>query len=1131
MQLTPAQLNILDFWHKIEFFLPFDLQKELIDNEDIRKICYSEEQLSQISTEELWKISNLDPHEEPSSYTLFLGIYDKNDLDYELARILEPEKEQDERYEMKSCLSCCAKIKLTAEGTFDLAHIQVELSTTPWAIGKIKQANKGVEGKPKHLGLLSFEYFERDLEQLKAEVAKLAVERQVKSQDDDTIKQLPLSGKELIKLLHIVYQWVGFETLKKTAPAIYIQQNTAKKKKAHQGKENADKKSEQSTDITEPEIEISIINSFYAKDIADTMRLGRASRPLFSYLKPVEHHKRIDLYQPIGKSKILEHLMPHQFNKGRWFENSKYSMSLMQQFAINSIFKVKDQAVFSVNGPPGTGKTTLLKEVFAENIIQRALVLSQYQKVEQTFKKEKVKVTFNQRTLHLSELQDNLKGFEMVVSSSNNAAVQNISEELPQTKSLAKSEWRDENGQPKVRYLQTIAQNIVAFKQGKEKAIYQEIEQDKLPWGLISCVLGNSKNRKAFINQFMNADKKAEGFDESKYQGIMQWKDNENIPSFAQAKEQFKQKYQAVENYLNELNQYAEAMREDQSHTLENRLQNAQMGLEAGYQKQQIQHTKVQELSEELNLCNKWLENFAEEKRLIKQNRPNFLQRLFQKQQSENDDKLRDLVAQEKCYLEQKASLKKQLKQATDEQSDIFNNIRTQEQMLAEYQLELEQHKEKRKYLADRFKSISFTFDKEELDLDDWQIKSLWHSEALNLLRSELFQVALQLHEAWLKEAFQIKKMSHNIFALSNLLSNSQYLIGSPEEKERNALIIWQTLFMIVPIVSTTFASFRSLFRHLRSESLGWLFVDEAGQAIPQAAVGALWRAKRAVIVGDPLQIEPVFTTPIDFTERLASVSNLPECINARPHQTSVQILADQANPFGAMIGDLWIGSPLRVHRRCVEPMFSIANEIAYEGKMVYGNGNNKAPPHDSIALGESAWIDITPNSEKNLSQIQREMNFIKIVLKRLTRKLNAEPPIYIITPFRKIKEQLQKEVKDLFKKEFADSGINGRAWAENNIGTVHTFQGKENQIVFLVLGRDEENINSASLLVSKPNLINVAATRAKHRFFIVGNHQLWTNKYPLLAQTSELFNTSVIQGEAFLNNFYVEEAQPIKIS
>ena len=38
------------------------------------------------------------------------------------------------------------------------------------------------------------------------------------------------------------------------------------------------------------------------------------------------------------------------------------------------------------------------------------------------------------------------------------------------------------------------------------------------------------------------------------------------------------------------------------------------------------------------------------------------------------------------------------------------------------------------------------------------------------------------------------------------------------------------------------------------------LVVDEAGQAQPQMALGALYRSRSAVIVGDPKQVEPVVT-------------------------------------------------------------------------------------------------------------------------------------------------------------------------------------------------------------------------------------------------------------------------------
>ena len=54
--------------------------------------------------------------------------------------------------------------------------------------------------------------------------------------------------------------------------------------------------------------------------------------------------------------------------------------------------------------------------------------------------------------------------------------------------------------------------------------------------------------------------------------------------------------------------------------------------------------------------------------------------------------------------------------------------------------------------------------------------------------------------------------------------------------------------------------------------------------------------------------------------------------------------------------------------------------------------------------------------------------------------------------------------------------------------------QGKEAPIVFLVLGADKSSSGAARWAVDEPNMMNVAATRAKEEFYIIGDKSLYLN-------------------------------------
>ncbi|MDQ3802472.1 MAG: AAA domain-containing protein [Acidobacteriota bacterium] len=66
------------------------------------------------------------------------------------------------------------------------------------------------------------------------------------------------------------------------------------------------------------------------------------------------------------------------------------------------------------------------------------------------------------------------------------------------------------------------------------------------------------------------------------------------------------------------------------------------------------------------------------------------------------------------------------------------------------------------------------------------------------------------------------------------------------------------------------------------------------------------------------------------------------------------------------------------------------------------------------------------------------------------------------------------------------------KGWARKAIGTVHTFQGKEADAVILVLGAGEQTEGAARWAAERPNIWNVAATRARFRFYVVGSAGLW---------------------------------------
>lgn len=349
-----------------------------------------------------------------------------------------------------------------------------------------------------------------------------------------------------------------------------------------------------------------------------------------------------------------------------------------------------------------------------------------------------------------------------------------------------------------------------------------------------------------------------------------------------------------------------------------------------------------------------------------------------------------------------------------------------------------------------------------------------YSSPAVNYLRSIIFLKSLELHEhAILANPRQFRT---NLNAFTDMLAGKH----ADKMKEEVRRVLWGTFFFCIPLVSATLASVEKLFTKMGKGSLGWLLLDEAGQANPASACGALWRAQRCILIGDTLQVPPVVTMPAGLGQLLQKQYELEES-HWSPLRSSAQLLADRITSVGTYIdiesSPVWTGIPLRAHRRCQEPMFALANSIAYNNQMVKLTVDSEG----GYRLPKSCWIDIRGGSMINRHTVTDEIAAVKELLAGLLLTgYGKEKEVYIISPFRTVGDHCREKF------DRKDNKVRS--------GTIHTFQGKEADIVLLVLGTERKNAGARQWASSIPNMLNVAVTRAKRRLFVVGNRQDWGN-------------------------------------
>jgi hypothetical protein len=813
-------------------------------------------------------------------------------------------------------------------------------------------------------------------------------------------------------------------------------------------------------------VEHDFLNSFIADDlarVAHAVGRGGVGTALGDYLSPsaeLDFTRRVDVRTRLDE--VRRATDPDRVPLGRWPADPERPLALGQQLAVNEAIAMGrgGDGLFAVNGPPGTGKTTMLRDLIAALVTERAERLSQLADPRDAFIADEPhnwQVREHDRVVR--RLRPELTGYEMVVASSNNGAVENVTLELPAATAVD-PHWRDRARDHDD--LRTLAE--LATGKGADTGSGSSRDRDEIAWALIAARLGRRKFRRGFVSAVWwtaSDDDKSPPPPPGLRALLAEWSRERDPVSWAEAVAAFGQARDRAAAIRDDRVEVATAL--DRRGELSAQIEVARKEECAARDRVLASRGRRHELTE---ACRRIEDDRDRLTRKQEEDRRPFVLRFRTRAEwgervsryaaefeategwlSETAAALRLLDAEVAAHEQERADIGR-LEAGLEECEEILGGYRGRPGAVLPDE----------EWAADR---------------EARERQAPWSDFEWNAARTELFLAALDLHRAFLVGA--AKEMREALDGAMDVVYGA-----APANLDSDAVLAaWQVFFLVVPVVSTTFASLGRLFDRLRPEALGWLLVDEAGQATPQSAVGGLWRARRAVIVGDPLQLEPITTIPFQLEEGIREYFGVDE--EWLTGRSSVQGRADRLSRFGTRLGgageSVWVGAPLTVHRRCDHPMFDLSNRIAYDGLMIDATDPVLAAEFaaEFPRLPDSKWIDVS--SEVSVGHwVPAEGEVFEGILAGLTGVGFDLSRAIAIGPFRDVARGLRT----------IGRGSDLRA------GTIHTAQGKEADVVILVLGSDPGAEGARRWAASKPNLLNVAVSRARRRLYVIGDRERW---------------------------------------
>ena len=348
-------------------------------------------------------------------------------------------------------------------------------------------------------------------------------------------------------------------------------------------------------------------------------------------------------------------------------------------------------------------------------------------------------------------------------------------------------------------------------------------------------------------------------------------------------------------------------------------------------------------------------------------------------------------------------------------------------------------------------------------------------------LRARLFESAWRLREVWARRNRDtLAPLCERVAVHATERRSLRRLFEDDETSARQLLALF-------PALGCTLLSLANAMP-ARPNLIDQLVVDEAGQCHPAYVVSGLLRARRALIIGDVHQLEPVLSLDDESEQRVIrrAACNLPSEV-LDPYRVTRDVATSAQSVANRACGDV---VSLREHFRCQEPIIRISDRLCGYDLRV------RTPPRSyaHVAPLLSRPLVVLPvrgaqepylGSYRNDAEVER---VAAVLLDLLAHGVPAEE-VAVITPYRGQLLALRRRLSTIAPIHTAWDELSGESDAAErgvSLGTVHRFQGGERDVVLFSTVVTQRR--SLRFLNERVNLVNVAVSRARVHLVVVGD-------------------------------------------